>query len=362
MCALLEITKITKGRRIGKYDAAAWETTFYYYNDPWQILAEYTADTTCRQWFTYGNYIDETVSHRWATPGGSLRRYLLHDHLYSPVALLSDVGVILQRYEYDAYGWRLSLTSAFAPTTLDYGNDTAFTGRQLDILDSGSLQHMHYRHRDYNPQLGRFMQHDPLGINPFELSGNLFRIKRLHYLDGINLYAYARNTPLNWTDFWGLIPVIDLPGSDGSSGGGGGWRPPGRYLPVESYPGKGCFKTLQDLAFLFMLNSLDPDIREGAGLEGVSNDKFAHCYVSCRLSQECGELSSFALGTFREMIQQFWDREGSIDDVLSNVDGLICADLNPLKRCPPQNLNDLIKGCKDCCESSNGSSEGQYLP
>ena len=50
------------GRRISKYDAAAWETTFYYYNDPWQILAEYTADTTCRQGFTYGTTIDTALS------------------------------------------------------------------------------------------------------------------------------------------------------------------------------------------------------------------------------------------------------------------------------------------------------------
>lgn len=49
------------GRRIKKVDSIASETTYCYYNDQWQVLAEYTADTTCRQWFTYGNYIDEVL-------------------------------------------------------------------------------------------------------------------------------------------------------------------------------------------------------------------------------------------------------------------------------------------------------------
>ena len=30
--------------------------------------------------------------------------YYLHDHLYSPVALLDDTGAVVERCEYDAYG------------------------------------------------------------------------------------------------------------------------------------------------------------------------------------------------------------------------------------------------------------------
>ncbi len=51
------------GRRIWKYDpTAAAPDVYYYHNDQWQILAEYTGDTTWRQWFAYGNYIDEVLS------------------------------------------------------------------------------------------------------------------------------------------------------------------------------------------------------------------------------------------------------------------------------------------------------------
>ena len=68
--------------------------------DQWQILAEYTDDTTCRQWFTYGNYIDEVL----VMNDGADDTYYAHDHLYSPAALLDDTGAVVERYEYDACG------------------------------------------------------------------------------------------------------------------------------------------------------------------------------------------------------------------------------------------------------------------
>ncbi len=46
------------------------------------------------------------------------------------------------------------------------------------------------RARHYSPELGRFLQPDPIGV-----AGD------------INLYAYANNNPLRWYDPWGLDPV-----------------------------------------------------------------------------------------------------------------------------------------------------------
>ena len=47
---------------------------------------------------------------------------------------------------------------------------------------------LHYNYfRYYNPQTGRYITPDPIGLE-----------------GGINLFAYVENNPLNWTDPWGL--------------------------------------------------------------------------------------------------------------------------------------------------------------
>jgi len=120
--------------------------------------------------------------------------YYVHDHLYSPAALTNASGLtVWERYEYDAYG-KVTITGRGADlswytaddvtlTVSAYHNPFTFTGRQLDILDGGALHHMHYRHRDYSPQLGRFMQHDPLG-----------------YIKTVNFYDYVLSTPTTFVD------------------------------------------------------------------------------------------------------------------------------------------------------------------
>jgi len=123
----------TQGRRIRVYDAAAGTETLYYYSDQWQVLAEYASSGTQQAHYVYGNYIDEVLlMHR---AGADV--FYLHDHLYSPVALLSSAGSVIERYEYDAYGkvtvWNSDFSSTYAYSQFD--SPYTFTGRELDVLD-----------------------------------------------------------------------------------------------------------------------------------------------------------------------------------------------------------------------------------
>ena len=90
--------------------------------------------------YAYGNYIDEVVM-TGTIVAPTWTRFYVHDHLYSPAALMNYSGTVFERYEYDAYGNPSILEPNFAAEAdgkSDYGNPYVFTGRRVDFLDNGS--------------------------------------------------------------------------------------------------------------------------------------------------------------------------------------------------------------------------------
>jgi len=167
-----------------------------------QTLVSGGAETDVR-YFVFGSYIDDVlVMHEGA---GGL--YYAHDHLYSPAVLYGSTGIAVERYEYDAYGSVQILTSAFYPlASSQYGNPYTFTGRELDTMDNNTLHLMYYRARTTDPETGRFMQRDPLGVNPAGGKENPFKIQK-QYADGANLQEYVKSNPITNRDPMGLEAI-----------------------------------------------------------------------------------------------------------------------------------------------------------
>jgi len=186
------------GRRIKKTIHSSSDVVKYVYDGD-QVIAEYDDSDTLLRKFIYGPGIDEPIC--MIIPSGQANAgiyYYHYDALGSVVALSKvngSISEIVEAYVYDVFGKCTVVTSAGTDgswmtsgdgTTAEKsqkGNPYLFTGRRYD--DESDLYY--YRARMYNPEIGRFLQADPIG-----------------YADSMNLYSYVGNNPIRFIDVYGL--------------------------------------------------------------------------------------------------------------------------------------------------------------
>lgn len=170
------------GRTIRKSGS---DTTSFYFAG-FDIIEERNSNDLVNKTVINGIWIDDICSYKLGT-----KNYFIINDLKNSIYGVADNNHVVERYTYGPFGQLYIYDSSYNPISISLvGNNFSYTGR-----NDFSQYLFNYRTRFYSSFSGRFLQRD-----------------LLKYPDGMNMYSYVRNNPVNSIDPFGtflfLIPVI----------------------------------------------------------------------------------------------------------------------------------------------------------
>ena len=182
---LTQASRYQKGTATYGYDAfdrrvrrtAPDGTVIRYLYDGDDLLMEVDGAGNSIREYTYLPGVDRPHSVRVSQTGASY--YYATDHPGNVIGLIDGADQVVNQYKYGPWG-EPELVNGPIEQPLGY------TAREWDAT-AGLYQ---VRARWYDPQIGRFVSEDPMGL-----------------AGGMNPYAYAANSPLNFTDPSGMAAV-----------------------------------------------------------------------------------------------------------------------------------------------------------
>jgi RHS repeat-associated protein len=190
------------GQRIKKRNQNGLQTVFHYGQNG-ELLYERDASGNSKEYV----WLEGRPLAR--IDNGTAIYYYHVDHLGTPQAMTNSAGTTVWKADYEPFG-----KATIKVSTIE--NNLRLPGQYYD-RETGL--HQNY-FRDYEPTTGRYVETDPIGLD-----------------GGLNLYSYANQNPLTFTDPLGLAPYND-PMNQIANGAAG--LPPNANLPPPLQCKKVC--------------------------------------------------------------------------------------------------------------------------
>lgn len=178
------------GQRVRKSDSSApiaARGQYFAYDEQQHLLGQYDAAGAALEETAYlGDTPVAVLKNAGAASNGIAQVYFVYaDHLETPrvIARFSDNKIVWRWDSSDPFGLSPPIDTSEGGVPFNYNR--RFPGQYYD-----SETNLHYNHyRDYDPQTGRYVQSDPIGLN-----------------GGINSYLYVGADPVSHSDSTGEAP------------------------------------------------------------------------------------------------------------------------------------------------------------